>query len=289
MSNNQFNTTMAEQPKPRDEESEVLSPWLKRWNSKKIGFHKTGVNEFLLKYGHLIIPNFSQNEKDELCSSTETVTACNTNAENNIRIFVPLCGKSVDMAFLAKEEYVDRVIGIEGIRNAILEFIQEQPDLNIKEQHQSSDSSISSQLFETFVGNKITLLKGDFFDVLQTTDISVDVIWDRASMVAIIPSLREQYVKLLKHIIKPGGTILLCALDKRTGTKEGIQSGPPFSLTEKDIRHHFNDKDWIESITILEEIDDFATRDNGGKEKFLKAGVTSMYEMIYEIKTKVNN
>lgn len=224
------------------------------------------MNDSLLKHaGSTIIPNYSD---DETCSDP-------------VRVFVPLCGKTVDMAFLAKHGSVRDVVGIDGIRKALEEYAEEQPDLEIKAVEESTDS------FERLVGKKTTLLKGDFFGLdADATGGMFDSIWDRASIVAISPSLREEYVQVMKKLLKPGGTILLLTLERRTGSEEAVKAGPPFSISEQEIRRLYESQDWVESVSLLEEIDEFA-RDPDNSERFRSQGITSFFELVFEIKAKI--
>ena len=104
-------------------------------------------------------------------------------------------------------------------------------------------------------------------------------------MVAIDPSLREDYVTTISRNIKPGGKILLVTVEKRTGEEEAMKKGPPFSIPESEVRKLYEGQDWVESVTLLEEIDEFEAQPDM-KERFVGEGVTSMYELYFLIQTK---
>jgi thiopurine S-methyltransferase len=128
------------------------------------------------------------------------------------------------------------------------------------------------------------LLKGDFFDLdHQTTSGTFDAVWDRGSMVAITPDLRDKYADVLGKLISPGGKILLVALERREGEEEARNAGPPFSLSEADVRNIYSRKDWVESITLLEEIDVFA---KAPAEAARFPGVTKFFELVFLIQKK---
>ena len=74
--------------------------WHDRWRENRIGFHETAVNSHLQNY----LPGFD--------------------LPPGSKIFVPLCGKAVDMAWLAEQGY--EVIGIEISRVALEAFFAEQ-------------------------------------------------------------------------------------------------------------------------------------------------------------------
>ena len=77
------------------------SDWTSRWNAGQIGFHQPDVNSFLGKYAEQVWG------PDALG-----------------RVYVPLCGKSLDMVFLAKN--VGEVVGVEFVEQAVKEFFAEQ-------------------------------------------------------------------------------------------------------------------------------------------------------------------
>jgi len=251
-------------PQPKDETSNTLSRWSKRWKDSMLGWHKSDLHHFLKKYGTTIIPNFE---------STETCT------EDGVRVFFPLCGKTVDMGVLAEEESISEVVGIDGVTKALLEFSDENPDLQIKKAENVGP-------VETFVGKKITLLRGDFFDIdAVATGGKFDSIFDRASLVAISPDLREKYVDVIGKLIKPGGKILLVTFDRRVGTDEAKAAGPPYSVNEDTVRKLYEGQDWVERVTMLEELDELAN-DPSSKQRWLSQGLSSLYELCFIIEAK---
>lgn len=188
------------------------------------------------------------------------------------------------MAYLATQETTEQVVGIDGIEKALIEYAQEQSTLNIQKITSTDDNDNNNNKFEYYSGTKTLLLKGDFFDLDEkATNGRFDAIWDRASLVAIQPNLREAYVNVISKLIQPGGKILLCTIERRTGDEDIISKGPPFSIPEKEIRRLYETQDWVESITLLEEIDEFA-RDPTSKSKY--EGITSMYELYFLIQAK---
>jgi thiopurine S-methyltransferase len=210
-----------------------------QWSENKIGWHESGVNEALLNHGAKIIPNF---DKDETCA-------------NPVRVLFSLCGKTVDMAFVSKKEGVMEVVGVDGVRKALEEFGAENPDLDIK------PASSRNGKHERLEGKKITLLKGDFFDLDEAaTDGRFEAIVDRASLVAIQPDLREDYVEVMSKLIKPQGRILLIVIERRSGT-ESDKGGPPFSVPEAEVRRLYESQDWVDSVTLIDDQGEKARND----------------------------
>lgn len=240
------------------------------------------MNPHLQKYTDILL---LQSEEEEDGNSTLTS-----------RVFVPLCGKSVDLAYLSSHPKVSHVVGIDIVRTAAEEFAAEHPELlleeekvesndecanvegNVVEKECSSQSTISK-----FNGTSLTFLIGDLF-ALPTED-RFDVIYDRASMVAIHPSLREDYVTLMGKLLQPGGSILLVSLDRReTTTDEAKKDGPPFSINEHEIRQLYESMSWVESVTKLEEVNDLTS--DADRERWEKKGVLELYEIVFLIRKK---
>lgn len=73
--------------------------WQKRWADNQIGFHQAQVNPYLQKYWPRL----------QLAPAS--------------RVLVPLCGKSLDLAWLAGQGY--RVLGVELSRQAVEGFFRE--------------------------------------------------------------------------------------------------------------------------------------------------------------------
>lgn len=169
-------------------------------------------------------------------------------------MFVPLCGKSVDMAYLASNERVSHVVGIDIIKQAAEEFAQDHPTLALTEfqlankadSEQSCDADTTTGT-SVFHGNGISIMVDELFNVLympneerakyitqgstfspneNDSSYAFDSIYDRGSMVAIDPSLRKEYSTQMGQLLKPNGVMLLVTLDRRkvsndTAKREG--------------------------------------------------------------------
>jgi thiopurine S-methyltransferase len=260
-----------------------------------LGWHRTDVNPTLLQYGHELIPNFMV---DRDSSSSSSTTCEDTNETNNkgIRVLVPLCGKTVDMAFLAQQPSVTEVVGVDGIRKALDEFASDHPEQGWKNEPHVMDYTTatnenkdgSASLFETIMGTDIRLLKGDFLELdIGLAGGRFEVVLDRASIVAIRPELREAYVATMGRLLSRGGKALIITVDKRQGSNaEAMTKGPPFSVNETEIRRLYETADWVESVTLLGEENLFETQPAERNERFLQDGVTSMFEMVFLIQAK---
>jgi thiopurine S-methyltransferase len=181
------------------------------------------------------------------------------------------------MAYLAKLSSVKEVVGIDGIRKALEEFAEEQPELNVSQQPQVGN-------YERFVGTKITLLKGDLFEFDElAAGGRFGAIFDRASLVAIQPTLRNEYVRVMGNVIAPGGKILLVTIERKSSDEEAVNKGPPFSLSEQVVRDLYGGEDWVESISLLEQEDTFVKEP---EQKARYEGLDSMMELTFLIQAK---
>jgi len=174
--------------------------WLQRWQSNNIGFHKSEVNPVLVKYfGELALSQGS-------------------------RVFVPLCGKTLDIAWLLSEGY--RVAGAELVEMAIEQLFDElgvEPKISrIGEVRLHSAKDI-----DIFVGN--------IFDVSSNMLGSVDAIYDRAALVALPGEMRHRYTALLIDVTDKAPQLLVTY-----EYDQNLMEGPPFSVSEEEVNQHYS-------------------------------------------------
>lgn len=173
--------------------------WRDRWKNDQIGFHEKDGNKLLARHFDAI----------ELAEGS--------------RYFLPLCGKTGDIAQLLIKGY--RVVGVELVEKAIQQLFEELgvvPDV--------SDAGP----FKRYSAPDIDVYVGDFFAL--TLDIlgPVDAVYDRAALVAFPADMRTRYTAHLAAITKHARQMLI--------TFEYDQSdmdGPPFNVHEDEVRRHY--------------------------------------------------
>lgn len=138
------------------------------------------------------------------------------------KVFVPLCGKSPDLVYLAQSA---DVVGAELSEIACTDFFQEQ-QWQVKRQCQGA--------FTSFTGGKVLIWQGDFFALQPDQVQGCQRIYDRAALIALPPAMRLDYVLQLRRLL-PQADMLLVSLEYPTGEK----SGPPFSVTADEVRQLF--------------------------------------------------
>ena len=184
--------------------------WQQRWQEGRIGFHKSDVNPELIKYfSNLALPIGS-------------------------RVLVPLCGKSIDMVWLACAGY--DVVGIELVESAVQAFFAEQNITpTITEFTSAADKSTLKRYQGQLAGQTITLWAADIF-ALSTIDIGdIDAVYDRAALIALPANMRADYSR---HIVKLSDNApqLLITLNYDQSKKDG----PPFSITQQQLHQYYS-------------------------------------------------
>ena len=101
---------------------------------------------------------------------------------------------------------------------------------------------------------RLKIFRGDLFEMPESSELSrFDLIWDRASMVAINPPDRMKYARKIKSLLGEKGEILLQALVREEG-----RSGPPHTLTKEQISNAYAGlgvdmtelQDWVDMSSV---------------------------------------
>lgn len=212
--------------------------WLERWSRNEIGFHQRSINEYLQRYW----------------PSLEVPV--------DATVFVPLCGKSLDMHWLRERGH--RVIGVELARQAVAAFFSEWG---------VTPQIVRTGAFERWRAQGIELLCGDFFDLTPDDLAGVRAVFDRAALIALPPDLRAAYARKLLDILLPGTPTLLVTADY----PQHEMSGPPFSVSDAEVKELFG----AERIAPLAETDILQRAEN---DRFRQRGLTRLVERVYLVR-----
>jgi thiopurine S-methyltransferase len=174
--------------------------WHKRWAKNEIGFHQPGYNSHLESFAGKLAVNPGD------------------------RFLVPLCGKSLDLLWLAEQGF--RVTGIELSERAARDFFTE----NKLEFEVSNIAGMP-----TYSSSHIDIHCADFFSFRANDLPPFDAIYDRAALVALPTEMRRTYANHLAQLIRPGTDMLLITLDY----PQEEMKGPPFSVTRAEVRGLF--------------------------------------------------
>lgn len=106
----------------------------------------------------------------------------------------------------------------------------------------------------------IRLLKADLFNLPSTYAGHFDFVLEYTCYCAIDPMRRDEYVKAVHHILRPGGYLigLFFPTDGRAG-------GPPFSIRYEEIEEKF----MKQFTVVLDEVPQDSVPKRSGKERFV--------------------
>lgn len=191
--------------------------WHNKWDLQQIGFHQPQINELLVKYwAHLAV-------------------------ESTAEVFVPLCGKSLDMCYLAEQGH--NVIGCELSKTAVEDFFSD---------NQLPVSSRPVGEHQHYSTEQISLIQGDIFTLPANTTQQITAFYDRAALIAWPEEMRQQYATKLAELIPAGVKGLLITLDY----DQDALNGPPFAVSptwiEEYLAQHF-DIELLECADVLAE------------------------------------
>ncbi|XP_053103415.1 thiopurine S-methyltransferase [Hemicordylus capensis] len=217
--------------------------WLQKWQTNNIGFHNEEIHPLLRKYLDMLL-----------------------NGRSGLKIFVPLCGKAIEMKWLADMGH--HVLGVEISESALKDFFAEQ---NLSFTEETVPEIPGAKLFKSLSGN-ISLYCCSIFDLTSTVIGKCNGIWDRGSLVAVNPCDRERYANLLLSLMDRKCCCLLvtCSYDASK------HKGPPFYVPDSEVNSLFGK---CCDIKCLEKKD-------GLLERHKKWGIDYFCEIIYAIVLK---
>lgn len=174
--------------------------WLQKWQEGQIGFHRHDVMPLLQKHWpSLQLPEGS-------------------------RVLVPLCGKSLDMHWLAAQGH--RVLGVELSPLAVSQFFEEAGLEPVR---------TTSRYGEHVSAGPIEIIVGDAFGLDPSLLADVVGVYDRAALIALPPAMRLRYRDTVYAALPAGCQGLLITLEYPQDEK----AGPPFSVVQAEVEALF--------------------------------------------------
>ncbi|HEX7481563.1 MAG TPA: thiopurine S-methyltransferase [Polyangiales bacterium] len=210
--------------------------WHERWQQAQIGFHLGHVNPTLLEH-HAVLGSGPAS-----------------------RVFVPLCGKSLDLAWLAQQGH--SVVGVELSPLAVQAFFADQGLAPQTEQHGP---------FVQHRAPDLEILCGDIFALTPELLGPVTAYFDRAALVAFPPAMRVRYVQQLTALLPPAARGLLVTFEYEPSDI----AGPPFSVDEAQVRALYEpgfELSLLQRRDVLQE-----------EPRFKERGMRSMHECSYAL------
>jgi len=186
--------------------------WHRKWANNEIGFHEGAANRLLVKHFSALA------------------------LEKGRRVFLPLCGKSLDIHWLLSNGY--RVVGAELSRLAVEQLFAEL----------GAEPTISTcgptQRFST---DNLDVFVGDIFDVSGELLGPVDAVYDRAALVALLEEMRGRYTAHLMQITAKAPQLLVCF-----EYDQSLMAGPPFSISSEEVSRHYRE---TYELTLLDNVE----------------------------------
>jgi thiopurine S-methyltransferase len=218
------------------EESMQPDFWHDRWQHNQIGFHQQAVSPMLAAHWDA------------------------AQVLEGARVFVPLAGKSLDMAWLAARGHT--VLGVELSPIAVCDFFASQ--------------QLAPDVHETryglhHVAGPYELILGDAFALDAQALAGCNGVYDRAAVIALPSAMRGRYLSELYAALPADCRGLLVSLEYPQAQKDG----PPFSVQEAEVRAGLQ-QHW--QVDLLERRDILAD-DDGAVGEGLSALHTTAYRL----------
>jgi thiopurine S-methyltransferase len=210
--------------------------WLDRWRINQIGFHQAVVDRNLRAcWPDLSVPK-------------------------DCRVFVPLCGKSLDLLWLCAQGHA--VIGIELSDIALQAFCLEQ---GVAARRRVLPD------FDRYETPHLELLKGDFFALTPELLGNVAAVYDRAALISWAPQLRTRYLERMVAITEARTETLLITLEY----PQSQFPGPPFSVDGDEVQRLYSGHHAIRQLSRRDIL--------AGEPRMRARGVSSLVEVCYRI------
>ena len=171
--------------------------WHQRWAGHQIGFHQSTPTPLLLKHWPAL------------------------GIAPGATVFVPLAGKSLDMAWLAAQGH--SVLAIELSQVAVDEFFAEH---GLVPEVEATRHGLHHR------AGGIELIRGDAFDLDAGLLARCAGVFDRGALVALPPDLRRRYASELYARLPRGCRGLLVTLEY----PQPERAGPPFSVDATEVQ-----------------------------------------------------
>lgn len=215
--------------------------WIQRWQQGRTGWHHDKPMPLLIEHWPAL----------EVPPGT--------------RVLVPLCGKSPDMIWLARQGM--RVLGVELSAVAIESFLAE------NHLHASMHAGTGGTHYGITdpPGGGIEIIQGDIFEADRAVLASCDAIYDRAALIALPTPVRRNYVRDVYGALPAGCRGLLITL----AYPPQEMAGPPFPVDDDEVRHLF-EAGW--DIDRREHRDILASQPH-----FSEQGVTALHTSVYRL------
>lgn len=225
--------------------------WKKKWTDDSIAFHEIRTNPRLVEFW----PSLG--------------------LAADVPVFVPLCGKSLDMLWLHAQGHP--VLGIEVSDKAVQAFFAEN-GLEAERSHEGTGAAARELWRGVGRAEGIELLVGDYFALTaeRLKSAGIAAVYDRASLIAMNDTLRPRYARHLGQLMPLDSTGLVIAIDYDTSK----MNGPPYPVPDRLV-HTLLDDDF--DIVLLGH---YSGPEAVGK--LAERGLDSLDERVYRVRRRAS-
>lgn len=210
--------------------------WHDRWRTGQIGFHQSAVDRHLKQDW----PGLG--------------------LANNSRVFVPLCGKSLDLLWLCEQGH--SVAGVELSTVALESFCMEH---GVPAKRRILDD------FDVYEAAQLQLFRGDFFALTPELLGPIAAVYDRAALISWIPDLRAAYVKHMTALTNPGTQTFLVTMEY----PQQEMKGPPFSVSTEEVHRLYAQHHEIRALSRHDVL--------ANEARLRSRGITQLHEACYRL------
>lgn len=173
--------------------------WLQKWANNETAFHHHKANPLLVEHFKAL------------------------HVESGSRVFLPLCGKTLDIAWLLEQGY--RVAGAELSKKAIEQLFDELG---------KTPAITPLGDLKHYGADNLDIFVGDIFHLSPERLGPVDAVYDRAALVALPEGMRARYTAHLMAITDKAPQLLLTFV-----YDQNAMEGPPFSIPGEEVHQHY--------------------------------------------------
>jgi len=194
--------------------------WNNKWQIGRTPWHEQDVNIGLLNhYGEFV------------------------DSREHLRIFVPLCGKTVDLKWLAEKGHT--VVGVDCSQFALESFFSE----NDLEFTREPVSKLNGFLYRC-TALPISLYCCDILEFDKVAEERFDAVWDCSSLIAIRSADVQRYMEIMHLLMSDYCRYLL----KTFEYDKNVFRGSPACFEESDVHELFGDHfNYQKLSTMLDE------------------------------------
>jgi thiopurine S-methyltransferase len=215
--------------------------WQNRWRNGQIGFHQSSVDRSLERHWPAL--NLGR-----------------SNRGGASRVFVPLCGKSLDLLWLRDQGHF--VTGIELSATALEAFCMEN---GVPARRRIEGD------FDVYEAENLQLFRGDFFKLTPAILGDTSAVYDRAALISWAPELRPAYADHVAVLLRPRTEMLLITLEYL----QEQMPGPPFSVPRAEVERLYSRNFQIRELAQQDIL--------ASEARFRSLGVTALSEVCYQL------